>query len=70
MPVPGSPAARRDSNRKIIDHPVVGSLELDCDILTVDGSDLRIMTYPAEPGTEAADRLALLSVLGTHSFAG
>ena len=61
---------RRDSNRKIIDHPDVGTLELDCDILTVTGSDLRIMIYTAEPGTEAADRLALLSVLGTQSFAG
>ncbi|MGW3112271.1 helix-turn-helix transcriptional regulator [Streptomyces sp. NPDC001091] len=52
--------------RKTVDHPVVGPLTLDCDILSVAGSDLRIMVYTAEPGTEDAERLALLMVLGTQ----
>lgn len=56
--------------RKTIDHPRVGPLTLDCDVLTVAGSDLRIMVYTAEPGTEDAERLALLTVLGTQSFVG
>src|SRR5581483_11611897 len=56
--------------RKTIDHPHVGALTLDCDILSVAGSDLRIMVYTAQPGTEDADRLALLNVLGTQSFVG
>ncbi|TDD66402.1 helix-turn-helix domain-containing protein [Actinomadura darangshiensis] len=56
--------------RKTIDHPRVGPLMLDCDILTVTGCDLRIMVYTAEPGTEDAERLALLSVLGTQTLAG
>ncbi|MFI8347453.1 helix-turn-helix transcriptional regulator [Streptomyces sp. NPDC085596] len=55
-----------DAARKTIDHPVVGPLTLDCDILSVAGSDLRIMVYTAEPGTEDAERLALLMVLGTQ----
>jgi hypothetical protein len=55
---------------KTIDHPEVGPLTLDCDTLTVKGSDLHIMIYTAEPGTEDADRLALLTVLGTQSLAG
>ena len=38
------------------------------DRLTVAGSDLRIMVYTAEPGTEDAERLALLTVLGTQSL--
>lgn len=46
---------------KTIDHPAVGALTLDCDVLTVEGSDLRIMVYTAEPGTPDADRLALLA---------
>ncbi|WP_377266984.1 helix-turn-helix transcriptional regulator [Peterkaempfera sp. SMS 1(5)a] len=59
-----------EAARKTIDHPQVGPLVLDCDVLTVAGSDLRIMIYTAEPGTEDAERLALLTVLGTQTLAG
>ncbi len=61
---------RHEAERKTIDHPAAGELTLDCDVLTVRGSDLRIMIYTAEPGTEDAGRLALLTVLGTQSIAG
>ncbi|GAA2307698.1 helix-turn-helix transcriptional regulator [Streptomyces violaceusniger] len=59
-----------EASRKTIDHPRVGPLTLDCDVLTVAGSDLRIVVYTAEPGTEDAERLALLTVLGTQSLTG
>ena len=55
--------------RKSIDHPAVGLLTLDCDILLVSGSDLRIIAYTAEPGSEDAEKLALLWVLGTQELA-
>ncbi|WP_329181775.1 helix-turn-helix transcriptional regulator [Streptomyces sp. NBC_01477] len=61
---------RHDAARKTIDHPRVGILTLDCDLLSVAGSDLRIMVYTAEPGTEDAERLALLAVLGTQTLVG
>ncbi|GAA4933198.1 transcriptional regulator with XRE-family HTH domain [Nonomuraea thailandensis] len=61
---------RQEGGRKVIDHPQVGPLALDCDILSVAGSNLRIMIYTAEPGTEDAERLALLGVLGTQSMVG
>jgi transcriptional regulator with XRE-family HTH domain len=61
---------RHEAARKTIDHPHVGPLTLDCDVLTVAGSDLRIMIYTAEPGTEDAERLALLTVLGTQTLVG
>lgn len=61
-------AGPHQAGRKTIDHPQAGPLTLDCDILSVAGSDLRIMVYTAEPGTEDADRLALLGVLGTQSL--
>lgn len=61
---------RHEAARKTIDHPQAGPLTLDCDVLTVAGSDLRIMIYTAEPGTEDAERLALLTVLGTQTLAG
>lgn len=57
---------RHETGNKIIDHPQVGPLTLDCDVLTVRGSDLRLMVYTAEPGTEDAGRLALVTVLGTQ----
>ncbi|MEU6085231.1 helix-turn-helix transcriptional regulator [Streptomyces sp. NPDC047085] len=55
-----------DAARKTVEHRLVGPLTLDCDVLSVAGSDLRIMVYTAEPGTEDAERLALLMVLGTQ----
>ncbi|WP_409495885.1 helix-turn-helix transcriptional regulator [Amycolatopsis sp. cmx-11-12] len=61
---------RHESTRKVIDHPTVGPVELDCDVLTVEGCDLHIMVYTAEPGSDAAERLALLTVLGTQSLTG
>ncbi|CAG7658230.1 helix-turn-helix transcriptional regulator [Actinacidiphila bryophytorum] len=59
-----------DGSHKTIDHPQLGLLTLDCDLLSVAGSDLRIMVYTAEPGTEDAEKLALLGVLGTQTIAG
>jgi len=59
-----------DSAHKTILNPQVGPLALDCDVLSVAGSDLRIVAYTAEPGSEDADRLALLAVVGTQSLAG
>jgi len=39
-------------------------------VLTVTGSDPRIMIYTAEHGTEDAERLALLTALGTQTLVG
>jgi MmyB-like transcription regulator ligand binding domain len=65
----GDPDLRRDtSKRKIIDHPAVGRITLDCDTLIVAADELRIMVYTAEPGTEDAERLALAVVLGTQTL--
>ncbi|MGW3662361.1 helix-turn-helix transcriptional regulator [Streptomyces sp. NPDC005141] len=59
---------RHEASRKTIDHPQVGAVTLDCDVLSVAGGDLRIMLYTAEPGTEDAERLVLLGVLGTQAL--
>jgi transcriptional regulator with XRE-family HTH domain len=53
---------------KVIDHPDVGHITVDCDTLIVAADDLRIMIYTGEPDTEDADRLALAIVLGTQSL--
>ncbi|MEW2403391.1 helix-turn-helix transcriptional regulator [Streptomyces sp. NPDC046862] len=54
---------------KTVEHPQVGLLTLDCNVLRVDGSGLRILGYSAEPGTESAEKLKLLSVIGMQSLA-
>jgi transcriptional regulator with XRE-family HTH domain len=65
----GEVGSQQDQSRhKIIDHPDVGLIALDCDVLIVAGDDLRIMVYTAEPGTEDAGRLALAIVLGTQAL--
>lgn len=45
---------------KTISHPELGDVTLDCDVLTVPGVDLRIVTYTAALGTSGADQLDLL----------
>ncbi|MFC0105171.1 MmyB family transcriptional regulator [Kibdelosporangium aridum] len=62
-----STVAHHATERKTIVHPEVGDVELDCDVLTVHGADLRIIVFTAPPGSEAADRLRLLAVLGTET---
>ena len=65
----GAPEPHQEFGRhKIIDHPDVGHIALDCDTLVVAADDLRIMIYTAEPDTDDAERLALAVVLGTQSM--
>lgn len=52
---------------KTILHPEVGPVTLDCDVLTVTGSDLRIVVYTAEPSSPDADRLRLIQVAGLQN---
>jgi transcriptional regulator with XRE-family HTH domain len=59
---------RRSASRKTFLHPEVGSLTLDCDVLTVRGSDLRLVVYTAPPGSPDADALAVLDAVGLQSF--
>ena len=54
--------AAHGSERKTIRNPVVGDLTLDCDVLTVHGSDLRVVVFTATPGTGDMEKLALLNV--------
>jgi transcriptional regulator with XRE-family HTH domain len=56
------------SKRKVVDHPTVGPIALDCDVLVVTSDDVRLMVYTAEPGTDDAERLALAVVLGTQQL--
>lgn len=64
-----APTPHQDFGRhKVIDHPDVGRITVECDTLVVAANDLRIMIYTAEPDTEDAERLSLAIVLGTQSL--
>ncbi|MDP9792381.1 hypothetical protein J2S43_000893 [Catenuloplanes nepalensis] len=56
-------ASTMTSDVKTIRHPAVGELTLDCDVLTVPGADLRIVSYTAEPGSPDAAKLQRLAEL-------
>jgi hypothetical protein len=62
------PPPRDRSRHKIIDHPAVGHITLDCDTLVDAADDIRITMYTAEPGTDDAGKLALTIILGTQEL--
>ncbi len=64
------PGTAEPSRHKVIEHPTVGPIAVECDTLVVAGDDLRIMVYTTEPGTADAQRLELAIVLGTQSLVG
>jgi hypothetical protein len=49
-------------------HPDIGTITLDCDALSVQGSDLSVIVYTAASGPSDADSLALLGAIGLQSF--
>ena len=61
--------AVRTTTRKRIVHPEVGLLDLDCDIVLSPPSGQRLVLFRAHPGTATTERLNLLHVLGTQTFA-
>ena len=61
-------SASGGSNSKTVVHPAVGPITLDCDVLTVAGSDLRIVVYTAEPSSPDSDRLRLTQVIGLQEL--
>ena len=53
---------RHVSARKTIEHPEVGDITCDCDVLTVPGSDLRLVVYTVATGSRDAEKLEFLRV--------
>ena len=57
-----------NTTHKVVAHPAVGEIELDCQILTAENQMERLVVFTVTPGTEDAERLALLAVIGTQTF--
>ncbi|HWK26364.1 MAG TPA: helix-turn-helix transcriptional regulator [Solirubrobacter sp.] len=60
--------ATSGTRRKLVDHPEVGAFTVDCDVLRVDDSSLKLIVYTAAPETADAQALALLSTIGNQRF--
>jgi transcriptional regulator with XRE-family HTH domain len=60
-------AVRSDTHKRIL-HPVIGLITLDCQVLTAENQTEQLVVFTATPGSEDAERLALLSVIGTQEF--
>ncbi|WP_109528817.1 MULTISPECIES: helix-turn-helix transcriptional regulator [Nocardia] len=60
--------AVRLSDTKRIRHPAVGLVETVCETLLTPNAAQRLLVYLPCPGTDAADKLALLRVIGTQTL--
>lgn len=61
--------AEHQQSRKTVHHAAVGDVEIDCDVLTTQAGDLRVLVMTPRPGTDARSRLDLLATLGTQDWA-
>jgi transcriptional regulator with XRE-family HTH domain len=60
--------ARRFEDHKVLLHPELGDIEVDCQVLFTEDQTQLLLVLTAEPGSQAAQKLQLLSVLGTEQF--
>jgi transcriptional regulator with XRE-family HTH domain len=58
----GTPA----KTRKVLQHPLVGVLDCECDVVVSPASGQRLVLFRGTPGTDTSERLAMLQVLGTQ----
>ncbi|HZX04709.1 helix-turn-helix transcriptional regulator [Kribbella sp.] len=58
------------SRTKRFRHPSVGELELYCELIDNRDQQQTLIVFTAEPGSESAEKLRLLSVLGSQVMTG
>ncbi|MFE2749153.1 helix-turn-helix transcriptional regulator [Streptomyces scopuliridis] len=51
---------------KTFQHPLVGPVTVNCDVLDITDRDQRVVIYTAAPGSPSEEALRLLSVVGTQ----
>jgi transcriptional regulator with XRE-family HTH domain len=60
--------ALRRGDTKTVLHPMVGAVELDCEVMLGDRHRQRLVVYTARPGSVAQERLELLRVVGLQDL--
>jgi transcriptional regulator with XRE-family HTH domain len=60
--------AQRFADHKILVHPELGPIELDCQALFTEDQSQLLLVLTAPPHTEGYEKLELLSVLGQQQF--
>jgi transcriptional regulator with XRE-family HTH domain len=60
---------RPGAETKVFLHPQVGRLELECQVLTAESEAQILLVYTATPGSESAQRLRLLGIVGGRALA-
>ena len=60
--------ARRFADHKILVHPEVGDVELDCQVLFTEDQSQALLVLRAQPRSESEEKLRLLGVLGLQRF--
>lgn len=60
--------AKRFEDHKVLIHPQLGEIEVDCQALFTEDQSQALLVLTAPPRTEAFDKLQLLGVLGTEKF--
>jgi transcriptional regulator with XRE-family HTH domain len=61
--------AQRFADHKVLNHPELGPIELDCQVLFTEDQSQALLVLTAPPHTEGYEKLQLLSVLGQQQFA-
>ncbi|MBB5935484.1 helix-turn-helix transcriptional regulator [Streptomyces zagrosensis] len=51
---------------KSLQHPMIGPITVNCDVLDIADRDQRLVIYTAPPGSPSEEALRLLSVVGTQ----
>jgi transcriptional regulator with XRE-family HTH domain len=62
--------ARRFEDHKVLIHPELGEIELDCQVLFTEDQSQALLVLTAPPRTEGYEKLRLLAVLGQQDFSG
>jgi transcriptional regulator with XRE-family HTH domain len=62
--------AKRFEDHKILLHPELGAIEVDCQVLFTEDQSQALLVLTAPPHTEGYEKLQLLAVLGQENFAG
>ncbi|CAM5617498.1 DNA-binding protein [Streptomyces spiroverticillatus] len=60
-------AVRRATRMRVL-HPLIGPVDLDCQVLLAPEGDQRVVLHTPPVGTDTAERLALLKIVGTGQF--